>query len=372
LKEACSAEPKGVEEAVSKLLVKLGYTVSSVNVSGKCVTFKAKAVHGGIEESTLVVAYSKKAKVGDPALKEVMKDVSEQRFSRTLVFSMSSFTDKAVAYAQDKPIELVDVLEYERLLVKHGLAVGKVEGKDMFVYEYAFKPGVSVEDARRVFESQRKKSFLFFGKPSETLSEVEGKLAPAVKVTALLNGGKKNFFVNLHDGRLHYVRRDVLKKQLVLEGERFLDLIFELDDEMLSVLGEVVCQGQIPLSTVGSSGNLGIQDKLRLALRLKSRKLIDVLDKGEPVLISNVDLPDFREDRFDLERFYGAAGRLETLFSSDGMKYDSGEVARKLSLFFGGDAVLEKVVYLPYFRGVFVDSRSRVRYGLLSGLKENA
>ncbi len=370
MKDAYSTNSEGVEEAVSKLLGKLGYAVTYVNVSGKCVTFKANASRGGVEEQALVVAYSRKGKIGDAVLTSVMADVSEQHYTKALVFSRYGFTEKAVAYAQDKPIELIDAEEYERLLVKYGLAVGtRKEREDMFVYEFAFTPGLTEEQARMVFATQRRRLFAFFGPPTETVSEVSGRFAPVARIATLVCGKPKSFFINLNNGSLYFVRRDVIRKTTVLEGARFIEIIAGLEDEMVAVLGEVVCHGQIPMSEVAAESGLALKERMRTVLRLKARKLIDVMDRGEPILLSNVNLPNLKDDRFDLERLFETRERLETTWKADDITYSVDALERMLSLFFGGEARVEKVGYLPYYRTAFVDGKSRVRSGFLNALR---
>lgn len=360
------------KEDVSKLLVELGYDVESVSVSGNSIKFKAKTSSGKLEEKTLVAFYLRKVKVGDAILKEVMNEVKKDNYSKAVVFSMSDFTKNAITYVAKKPIDLIDAEGYGRLCIKHGLAVGKAgEDEQLFVYESAFQPGLTIEEARNRFASHRRKMFKYFGRYIEDAPEVTGMLVPAAKVSTKIYGKTKSFFINLKTGTIYYTRQDVIKKKRVLEEGEFYSLFSRLDDVAVSMLGEVVTKTHMPMSKMGSGTDLSMQEKVKVIMRLKARKLIDVVEKrAEPSVYSNFNIPDLKDERFNLDETYESTENLKISFESDKMTYEVEELARKLALFFGENTVLEKVTYVPYYQGVFVDGKSRVRSESQIALKE--
>lgn len=360
------------KEDVSKLLIELGYDVESVFVSGKFIKFKAKTSRGEVEEKTLVAFYFRRAKVGDAILKEVMKEVKNDNYSKAVVFSMSDFTKNAITYAAKKPIDLIDGQGYGRLCIKHGLAVGEAREDDqLFVYESAFQPGLTIEEARNRFASHRRKMFKYFGKYIEDTPEVTGRLVPAAKVSTKISGKTKSFFINLKTGTIYYTRQDVIKKKKVLEEGEFYSLFSQLDDVEIRMLGELVMKTHMPMSKMGSDTDLLMQEKAKAIMRLKARKIIDIVEKrAEPIVYSNFNIPDLKDERFNLDETYESTENLKISFETDKMTHEVEELARKLALFFGENTVLEKVTYVPYYQGVFVDGKSRVRSESQIALKE--
>lgn len=363
--------PAKLEETSLKLLDRLGYTVESSHVSGKNVCFKAKSFHGGIEESTLVCVYAKKTMVGEKSVAEIMDRILKDNFGRALVLSASDFTAGAVSFAQDKPVDLIDSRQFKRLLVKHGLLEGELEAeKRNFIYKHAFTAGLTEEEAGEYFESVKKKNPPLIGRARETVSRVELRYAPLAKVSAPLNGEVRVFYVNLNTGGLVYFRRDILKKNTVVEEADFIRAINDLEAGQIRMLGEVVRAEQARFSMIGADGAYSDVMKGGILFELKTRRLVGVTKERNPLVTSNMSLPRLSDDRFNLEERYDMTDGMESIHESDRIEYPVDDVAEKTGLFFGGNTVIEEVAYMPYYRCSFVDGQSRVRFGVHPALRE--
>ncbi|MFH1788503.1 MAG: restriction endonuclease [Candidatus Altiarchaeota archaeon] len=362
-------KPSDFEDDASKLLFELGYEVESISVAGKCLKFRANTRRGKLDEKTLVVFYFRAGKIGDPVLKGIMKEVKKNNYAKALVFSMSDYTREAVAYSQKNPVELIDREGYRRLCVKHGLVAGEAgEQERLSVYESAFQPGLTVEDARRIFTSHRRRMFNYFGGYVEDVPEVAGRFVPAAKVSTTLEGKTKSLLISLTTGCLYYTRRDVIRKKRVLEEGEFYGLFKNLANNEIMLLGEVVRKTEVQMSKLEL--DIAAAEKLKILMRLKSRKLIDVVNKKEPTVYSNMNIPDLRDERFNIEDYYESTKNLRIVFETDEIKHEIKELTRKLALFFGEDTIFEKVTYVPYYHGVFIDRKSRLRREKITALKE--
>ena len=362
---------------VGELFKKLGFTVSSVEVIGKTVRLKALSV--GSQGKFLIVAFSQKKMVGDGVLKKIFERLRDEGFDSAYVVSLKGFTGKALEYAAEKPFELFDGPEFERLLVEHGLR--EVEGgeDEVFVYESAFLKGFDELQAKGFLRGMEKKVLGLFhgGKGLEylpfefdVLTDVECRYAPVAKLRAEVGGVERVFFVDLSDGGLFHVRRDVLKKRLVVEKNDLGVLFRDLDGDGIRILGDVICKREVRLSELAVDVPVDISDRTRILLRLKARKVLDVVDGEDPMVYSNLNIPCFTEKRFDLESFFSSSADVEASERADDVGVDVEFLMTSLSFFFNCNTILEKVVYMPYYQGVYVDSKGRVKVRVLHALKE--
>ncbi|MFH1835496.1 MAG: restriction endonuclease [Methanobacteriota archaeon] len=359
-----------VEETISTLLDELGFSIKSVKLEGKCASFKAESQHSGDTSVTLIRFYFRKRKVGEVDLKKIMGEVKKEKYSKALVISLSDFTAGSHKYALKKPIDLVDSGEFERIASKHELKVGGKESEEeLFVYEFSFQDNLSKKTAEKILGDKAKKSLALFGKPIEKIVGVVRKLTPIAKVSLTLNGISKSYFVNLNTGALYFVRTDFFSKKLVLDDVDFLGLTSDLSDNGILFLGEIVRARNISAIDVGLGIDLTLHEKTGILLRLKARKLVGVVEKNEATYLSNVNIPPLNQDRYNLEEYYIVERNLKSDSESDKIRFEIQDTLKKMSLFFGSETMLEKVAYLPYYEGTYVNRKNQVRYRTLRSLR---
>jgi|GEM_PF-1513358 len=362
-----------VEDTVSTLLDELGFSIKSVKLEGKCASFKAESQHAGETSVTLVLFYFKKRKVGEVDLKRIMVEVEKENYSKALVISLSDFTQGSYNYASKKPIDLVDSAEFERLASKHGSSVGGKESEEeLFVYEFSFQDNLSKKNAEKILGDKAKKSLSLFGKPIEKIVAVTRKLAPIAKVSLTLNNISKSFFVNLNTGRLYFLRTGFFPKKLILDDVDFLGLTSDLSDNGILIFGEIVRARNISAIEVGLGTDLTLHEKTGILLKLKARKLVGVVEKNEATYLSNVNVLPLDQDRYNLEEYYIVERNVKSDSMSDKIRFEIQDTLRRMSLFFGSETMLEKVAYLPYYEGTYVNRKNQVRYRTLRSLRLKA
>ena len=110
------------EYSVLTLLKRMGFDAKQTKTSGDGgIDVVAFSVQPMIKGKYVIQCKDWSSPVGEPTLRDLYGVVHSERANKGILITTSSFTANAIRFAQDKPIELIDGMEYAALLEQHGL-----------------------------------------------------------------------------------------------------------------------------------------------------------------------------------------------------------------------------------------------------------
>jgi CheY-like chemotaxis protein len=147
-------DPFVFEDLIKMLLSKMGFEVTSTS----------KTVDGGIDLIAInrapVIAgkyviqckkYALSNKVGEPVIRDLYGVVNSENANKGILVTTSSFSSKAVDFADKKPIELIDGQRLRSLLEQYGLNAAFLRN------EQAEKEPPKAEESSKVFQDVNSK-----------------------------------------------------------------------------------------------------------------------------------------------------------------------------------------------------------------------
>jgi hypothetical protein len=131
-------EGHAFEDIVERLLVKMGFRIhgrqSSADGGIDMVAESTETITGG---RFIIQCKRYAGTVGAPILRELYGVVQSERANKGILITTASFTPDAVAFATDKPLELIDGNALRALLSRHDVRLGES-------HAFAIGPGVGV------------------------------------------------------------------------------------------------------------------------------------------------------------------------------------------------------------------------------------
>lgn len=132
------------EELVSELLKKMGFSVERKSLSGDngvdIIAFSQQAIIGG---KYIIQCKRWNQLVGEPVIRDLYGTILNEHAIKGILITTSSFSDKAMAFADGKNIELIDGSKLSKLLKDYDLATG--EGRSNVIASFIDNPGFDKE-----------------------------------------------------------------------------------------------------------------------------------------------------------------------------------------------------------------------------------
>lgn len=117
----------GIEfENICKYLIEnMGFSVETTKPSGDggidLIAYNYEPVLSG---KYIIQCKCYSGSVGEPIIRDLYGVITSERANKGILMTTGYFTKSAIAFAEDKPIELIDGKQLDTLLKKHGASIG--------------------------------------------------------------------------------------------------------------------------------------------------------------------------------------------------------------------------------------------------------
>lgn len=326
------------------LLPDLGLTATTVTMESPHSIRVWTTGAGG--ETVLLEALQHRRKVGAHTLASLARETKEKGCAGGIFVSTSGFTPEAESYASAHGIRLVTPGQAG---APAAMEAKRPAAGTHNIFESVFASSMDEPQAAAFFEKQRRKPLFGLIGQEERVESIEGRFAP-VGTFALRrpDGSGNSFFVNLGTCGLYYVYRGLRGNEVNLRSYEVLHRIMDLNPSSLRILSDAVEWQELNLSHLDPKYHGFLQENYNNVLLLQNRGLIG-LSRDGGTLLSNVNLRNFRDERYGLGRFLQEGGQLESRNPVDAVSYDPHEVLRLLSGLFQAEGEFKGVTYLPYY-----------------------
>ncbi|MFC2162334.1 restriction endonuclease [Candidatus Altiarchaeota archaeon] len=328
------------------------------------------------DSSDIVVFWGRRSRrrSGVRDVKRFLSRIEDEGAGAGVFISPSGFTPKAMGQANDVRLRLFTTEELNEYL-------GEKPGSDgRAIFERVFESGLSLTDVRKRFEDGRKAMLFGVLGSSEEVKDVSGRYTPvgafelirssilstrSSKGHVSVNEGRCRFYVNLNTCLLYYVSKGVLNKGSSLKTSGLLRTLSPLPNESISLMGVIIEAGQISLKAIMEShGIRPLSDGMESLVALNGLGLIVSADNGEKI-ISNVSLPSFGDERFDLGSLLCLASGVDSDFEADGIVFTPDYVSILLSNLFRARVEFKGVVYMPYYCARYINNLKELRHDFI-------
>ena len=158
------------EEVVSRLLYKMGFEVETTKVTGDGgIDIIAKSEKPIIEGRYIIQCKRHDSNISEPVIRDLFGVMTSERANKGILITNSCFTTASIAFAKEKPIELIDGDNLRKLLEKY-FPPAENENKNQYDLSYnqkiLFDSIIDVIDDLRE-EYQAVKKGLIFNKNYE-------------------------------------------------------------------------------------------------------------------------------------------------------------------------------------------------------------
>jgi hypothetical protein len=371
-----SPEIGRLQDYVMGILPSLRLSVSSVEVEGgQRVLVIARSEDGSVQETVAVEAQRAGRKAGRHALSEFKRRMAEKRAGDGIFISFGGYSDDAAPYASANRITLHTPESLAKPASSAKNPGGPPEAHNIF--DRVFAGSMDYRAAVERFEENRRRPFMGLLGPDERVDLVEGHFAP-VGAFSLSKGdgvrplsgpmravrGDNSFHVNLNTCALYFVSRGLTGKDLKLRSTNLLRRMVDLPETAVRILSNVFEQEELVFDRLDPEYKAFLGENANSLAMLQNLGLISMRGDGRAFL-SNVSLPRFTEEKYDLEKFIGVRGQLESEFPADPVAYHPKGVLSLLRDFFGAQGEFKGVTYLPYFACRYLGSDGKVRFELI-------
>jgi len=242
--------------------------------------------------------------------------------------------------------------------------------------EIAFALAETAEgDARRYFESRRKKKILIFGS-EEKIDQITERYTPLGRFRVIRKEETKTglvfkdktfvkkentFYVDLAHLELFYVRKGILSKASGIERSDILQILGDLPKEARDLLLDLMEFGSVTYEQLCND----LDEKQRILLMQRgliesytsrSEELMNLTSEGasygyprERVYVrSKVHIPKFEDRCYKLSSFL-REGSINESCPKDSIEFSPEETSELLEELFLGEAVFEGIIYMPYY-----------------------
>jgi len=364
---------------ISRLVSLMGYVVESSKPVDRGLMFLAVKREPLGPVKTLIYVSGDEHAVSQNKVRDVLKLAKDSNAGKTVLISSAGFSEGALKYASHHGATVIDNAALEELMRTYGISTLRQDK----LFEFSFSLGKTNAEAREYFEKQRGKKFLGFG-VEEKIVEVAGRYAPVgsflitrdeevatgISKTAKTLRASNMFYVNLNSNELYYLSRG-LGKPTRLEPSGILNRMMLLPVDAVRILADLFKHRQLSVEELTSRYELYYEDNMN-DVRLLSREGLIAATSDRSGFMSNLNLPGFGSERYDLKRFMPVEQSVSSNYEVDVLKYGPEGVVKLLELFFAGRGEVKEVIYLPYYTCTYRDDRGMTRSGMLLAPKYTA
>jgi len=196
------------------------------------------------------------------------------------------------------------------------------------------------------------------------LSRPEEIYKGIAKQTAVYERRENNFFVNMTNGLLYYMRKDRI------EGFDILNRVLEMPTDDIRILGSLIRRGaafkdDLNPNTVTNLANAGLIKIYKPLFKEMYTAVMDEVaaesDDGKHIKHTNVrdrvsvnfTLPKFEDMGFDLYAFLKTTNVWVEEYTKEPIKYSVDHIADLLKCIFESEVRIDGVVFMPYITGAY-------------------
>lgn len=241
------------------------------------------------------------------------------------------------------------------------------------------------EEARRYFESGRKKKILFFG-AEEKIERIEKRYTPIGRFNVFKKDKKtkgtvfqrqtyaqkqNTVYVDLTHLEVFYVKKGILSKPTI-EHSDILLILQDLPEEASDLLLDLIEFGSVRYEQLQNPSDeknmtLLMQEGLIEAYSSKTDGVMELAEVasggyGYPeentYVRSKIYIPKIEDKAYDLESHLKVEDYPETS-EEDSQEYRPEEVSKLLEKLFLADAVFEGVIHMPYYICNYLQEKNR-------------
>ncbi|MBN2013990.1 MAG: hypothetical protein JW778_02310 [Candidatus Altiarchaeota archaeon] len=254
--------------------------------------------------------------------------------------------------------------------------------------EKAFALTENSEEAKRYFESKRKKKILFLGS-EERIDQIEKRYIPLGRFNVFREEKKKKgavfrkqaheekqntVYADLAHLELFYVKKALLSKPAV-EHSDILIVLKDLPEEASDLLLDLIEFGSVRYEQLQNQLDeknmvLLMQRGLIEAYSSKTDSVMGIAEVasrgyGYPeenyYVRSKIHVPKIEDKAYDLESLLKVDEVQHTTYPKDPVEHSSGEVSELLGKLFLAEAVFDGIVYLPYYLCNYLQGEEKSR-----------
>ena len=393
MKNTCSDYPElsaaEFRELVLKAVQDLGYATASVKVEDDhSIVITAKIASKPLENSVIISVFRGVKKVGLNSVRNLAYRLKEANAAEGIFISTSGFTKAALDYSSGRSIRLVFASELngfdsggrkgqlpdpEAVLPAPEIAPPAPREKpgDHKIFELAFKSSKTLEDAKSHFDEKKAKKLFGFLGNEEHIVEVRGKFAPVARLEAAFENAfdeksEKRFsmYVNLNSGSIYFMHFGSVFDSHTIQSSNELVKLMRLPPESLRLLSEIHMVGEADPEKLSSENQSLVRANPNYLLALRNLNFISTHPDSTKIF-SNLMLPKFTGERYDLSRYFETATYVESELDADEMEFAPRDVMAVLSEILHATISFKGIVYMPYFYCKYVDSIGRGRFDFL-------
>jgi hypothetical protein len=239
------------------------------------------------------------------------------------------------------------------------------------IYDLVFKTSKTVEDARAYFESNRSKRLLgMFGR-EERIVDVRGKYAPVGCFEVTMHnvydvGAVKSFnvYANLSSGAIYFMYFGSIGSKPALKCSYDLLKMLQLSPESLRVLSEINSCGEADAEKLSGECISILRENPYALVSLGNLGLV-VSQPGLHKIFSNLSMPNFTAERYDLSKYLDVEKSFESDLPADNIQIAPRDVSAVLSGLLNAAVSFKGVFYMLYFTCKYVDELGRSRVDLM-------
>lgn len=113
------------ENICKNLIENMGFYVETTKASGDggidLIAYNHEPVLSG---KYIIQCKRYSGSVGEPIIRDLYGVITSERANKGILMTTGYFTKSAIAFAEDKPIELIDGEQLDALLKRHGVSIG--------------------------------------------------------------------------------------------------------------------------------------------------------------------------------------------------------------------------------------------------------
>mgnify|MGYP002423815655 FL=1 len=113
------------ENICKNLIENMGFSVETTKASGDggidLIAYNHEPVLSG---KYIIQCKRYSGSVGEPIIRDLYGVITSERANKGILMTTGYFTKSAIAFAEDKPIELIDGEQLDTLLKRHGVSIG--------------------------------------------------------------------------------------------------------------------------------------------------------------------------------------------------------------------------------------------------------
>jgi len=412
---------KEFQVVIGRFIEKMGFQIESSRLlDDGSVDFRAQTTNplgGKVLSLIRASAYSRPVNQADvTSLKSSMDEIEAVRAA---YITTSGFSDDAVESAKDKPISLINKYQLMESLERRGLLEDKALMESLDKYglgeyhfqgaEQSFAVGRSDSEAKAFFESkggkgERPAKISIRYSPVSVLKMVTLKEIYTEDQTLRTLEKKDYLFVNLYNLDLYYVlqKRRWGSTEKVLLRTDILKKIFELPEASREYLIHLLDHGDLPVEDLEGKNLSILKNKKVIEIYEGKRYGTDLMDyiklindelsewlkvivyeltnaftdtnysvsggggkdaeaaQAKKKVRADVPMPHSGGGVYDIWKHLDTASGLVAEGEIDTLRYSSKDVSKILSSIMKGKARSEGIIFMPYYRAKFVDSRGEV------------